>query len=99
MVRSEGLDARLHEARQRDGRVLEVEEVGPVAQRVQLRGHGAHDGDHRALREVVVHGGEQWTNYLRFRDLLLRHDLEARRRYEAEKARLASDHPNDRRPA
>src|SRR5439155_9402865 len=36
--------------------VLQVEEVGPVPQRVQLRGHRAHDGHHGALREVAVDG-------------------------------------------
>ena len=36
-------------------RVVEVEEVRPVAQRVKLGRDAAHDGDHRAFTQMVVH--------------------------------------------
>ena len=44
---------------------------------------------------VVGHGGQQWLDYLRFRDLL-RTSADARSRYEAAKARLASEYSRDR---
>lgn len=45
---------------------------------------------------VVEHGGAQWQDYVRFRDLL-RASPEARVRYEAVKLRLAAgEHGNDR---
>ena len=52
-----------------------------------------------AFRVAHLHavelGGEQWSNYLRFRDLL-RASAPARRRYEAAKRSLAARHPADR---
>ena len=45
---------------------------------------------------VVDHEGDQWRNYLRFRDLL-RRSPQARARYEAVKLRLAEQSPVDRR--
>lgn len=44
---------------------------------------------------VVEHGGQQWLDYLRFRELL-RTSADARSRYEAAKARLASEYSGDR---
>jgi GrpB-like predicted nucleotidyltransferase (UPF0157 family) len=44
---------------------------------------------------LVEHGGVQWVNYLRLRDLL-RRDPEARARYEQVKLRLAAEVDHDR---
>lgn len=44
---------------------------------------------------VVEHGGREWVDYLRLRDLL-RADPDACRRYGEEKRRLAALHPDDR---
>lgn len=44
---------------------------------------------------VVEHGGAQWRNYLRLRDLL-RSSPAARERYEAVKRQLAEEHGDDR---
>lgn len=45
---------------------------------------------------VVELGGDQWQNYLSFRDLL-RRSPEARARYEVAKMKLVETHQNDRR--
>jgi GrpB-like predicted nucleotidyltransferase (UPF0157 family) len=45
---------------------------------------------------VVEHDGSQWTNYVRFRDLLRRSTV-ARERYEAVKLRLAEQDRVDRK--
>lgn len=45
---------------------------------------------------VVEFGGDQWENYLRFRDLL-RRSPQARERYEDVKAGLSETHMHDRR--
>ncbi len=45
---------------------------------------------------AVEHGGPQWRNYLRFRDLLRRSAV-ARHRYEVVKMRLAEEYPNNRK--
>jgi GrpB-like predicted nucleotidyltransferase (UPF0157 family)/inorganic pyrophosphatase/8-oxo-dGTP pyrophosphatase MutT (NUDIX family) len=44
---------------------------------------------------IVIYGGMQWKNYLRFRDYL-NENLAAAREYEAIKANLAEQYPNDR---
>ena len=71
------------------------------------RGDAGDQGGHVFVREsrprhrvahlhVVDHDGDQWRNYLRFRDLL-RRSPQARARYEAVKLRLAEQRPVDRR--
>lgn len=70
------------------------------------RGDAGEDGGHVYVLEtrpwhrvahlhVVTHGGVQWRDYLRFRDLL-RSNRVARERYEQAKVRLADQHPTDR---
>ncbi len=71
------------------------------------RGDAGDDGGHVFVLEArpwhrvahlhaVEHGGRQWRNYLRLRDLL-RDSAEARGRYEAVKLRLAEQHRDDRK--
>jgi GrpB-like predicted nucleotidyltransferase (UPF0157 family) len=70
------------------------------------RGDAGDDGGHVFVLEtrpwyrvahlhVVEHHGEQWRNYLRFRDLL-RRSPHAREKYETVKLRLAEQHRDDR---
>lgn len=71
------------------------------------RGDAGDDGGHVFVLEarpwhrvahlhVVEYGAAQWSNYLRFRDLL-RRSSEARDRYEAVKLQLVEDHGDDRK--
>ena len=71
------------------------------------RGDGGDEGGHLFVFEsqpdirtihlhVVEHGGVQWANYLRFRDLL-RGDFDLRNRYAALKQELAKRFPADRK--
>jgi GrpB-like predicted nucleotidyltransferase (UPF0157 family) len=71
------------------------------------RGDAGEDGGHVFVLEdrpwhrvahlhVVEHGGTQWRDYIRFRDLL-RRSPEARQRYEVVKVRLAHQHRDDRK--
>lgn len=71
------------------------------------RGDAGDDGGHVFVLEarawhrvahlhVVEYGGEQWRNYVRFRDLL-RSSSEARDRYEAVKVTLIEEHRDDRK--
>lgn len=71
------------------------------------RGDAGENGGHIFVLEArpshrvahlhgVQHGGSQWLNYLRFRDLL-RRSSHARDRYEAVKLRRAREHGNDRK--
>ena len=82
------------------------QQLTPVRERLESMGWiyrgdaGAHGGHvfvlesapwHRvAHAHVVEHLGEQWCDYLRLRDLLLR-SPRARRRYESVKLRLMAD--------
>ena len=70
------------------------------------RGDAGADGGHVFVLESrpwhrvahlhgVTHGGTQWVNYLRFRDLL-RQSATARTDYEAVKVDLAARNPDDR---
>ena len=71
------------------------------------RGDAGDDGGHVFVLEsrpwhrvahlhLVEHGGVQWRNYLRFRDLL-RTSSEARDLYEAVKLALVEEHGHDRK--
>lgn len=71
------------------------------------RGDAGDDGGHVFVLEarawhrvahlhVVEYGGEQWRDYVRFRDLL-RSSSEARDRYEAVKLTLIEEHRDDRK--
>ena len=71
------------------------------------RGDQGDDGGHLFVKEsdpdvrtvhlhVVVHGGRQWRNYLRFRDLL-RQDSDLRRAYASLKQQLGVRFAADRR--
>lgn len=73
----------------------------------EYRGDAGDDGGHVFVLEarprhrvahvhVVERGGLQWTDYLRFRDLLPS-DRQARERYEALKLRLAEEYGDDRK--
>jgi len=84
----------------------------PVAARLEAagwiyRGDAGDDGGQVFVLEarpryrvahlhVVEHNGSQWTNYVRFRDLLRRSAV-ARDRYEAVKLRLAAQDHVDRK--
>jgi GrpB-like predicted nucleotidyltransferase (UPF0157 family) len=70
------------------------------------RGDAGSEGGHVFVLEArpwhrvahlhaVAHGGQQWTRYIRLRDVL-RMNPEARRRYTAEKLRLVDESGNDR---
>jgi GrpB-like predicted nucleotidyltransferase (UPF0157 family) len=86
--------------------------LAPVATRLAdagwiYRGDAGNDGGHVFVLEawsqhrvahlhVVKYDGNQWRNYLHFRDLL-RRSPDARRRYEAVKLQLAWQVPADRK--
>lgn len=85
--------------------------VSPVREKLESTGWiyrgdaGAHGGHlfvletrpwHRVAHiHIVVHGGEQWRNYVRLRELL-RLSASARERYESVKLRLADEVGDDR---
>lgn len=85
--------------------------LAPAAARLEAegwiyRGDAGRDGGHVFVLEarpwhrvahlhVVEYDGDQWRNYLRFRDLL-RSSPNARERYEAVKVALAPREPLDR---
>ena len=87
------------------------EGVAVVRQRLEdddwiYRGDAGSEGGHVFVLEArpwhrvahlhaVAHGGEQWSKYIRLRDIL-RMSPEARRRYTAEKLRLVDESGNDR---
>lgn len=84
-----------------DAVTKELEEAGWI-----YRGDAGDSGGHVFVLEarpwhrvahlhVVGHGGLQWRNYLRLRDLL-RTSPDARHQYEAVKLRLAAEHGDDR---
>lgn len=71
------------------------------------RGNAGESGGHVFVLEtepwhrvahlhVVEFGGDQWQNYVRFRDLL-RRSAQARARYEGAKMKLVETHRNDRK--
>jgi GrpB-like predicted nucleotidyltransferase (UPF0157 family) len=92
--------------------LLEQRDIGVVRARLEAagwiyRGDAGGDGGqvfvlearpwHRVAHlHVVEHGGPQWVDYLRLRDLL-RRSPPARRRYEAVKVQLVDELRDDRR--